>query len=49
MIHEKFLIKVIDYMKVCLPRPVLKDNILDRDRAESLSELNVIMEGYPVC
>lgn len=47
--NTEYLIKVIDYMKVCLPRPVLKENILDRDRAESLSELNVIMEGYPVC
>ncbi len=49
MIHGNFLIKVIDYMRVCLPRPVLRDNVLDSNRAESLSELDVIMEGYPVC
>lgn len=46
---NRYLIKVAEYMRVCLPRPVLRDNILDRDRAESLGELNIIMEGYRAC
>ena len=39
MIDTKFLIKVRDLM---LPRPQLKDNVLDQTRAESLSELGII-------
>ncbi|MBR0059357.1 MAG: hypothetical protein IJP99_08520 [Methanobrevibacter sp.] len=46
MINEKFIRHVADYMSEFLPRPNLKPG---EDRAESLSELGIIKEGYRVC
>lgn len=32
-----------------LPRPRLRDDVLNRDRAESLGELNIIVDGFFTC
>ena len=39
MIDAKYYVNVAELM---LPRPELKDNVLDQDRSESLSELGII-------
>lgn len=45
-----FYINVKYLMMKLLPKPKKKhDDLLDSDRAETLKELGIIMEGYRVC
>lgn len=44
-----FYVNVKQLMLALLPKPKRRLDILDVDRAESLKELGIIMEGYRVC
>ena len=45
-VDYRFVFRVAFFM---LPKPRLRDDFLSVDRAESLSELGVIVDGYFAC
>ena len=46
---NKYIINVRELMVRLLPSPTRKLDCLDLDRAEKLSELGIVFDGYKVC
>lgn len=50
MIDKKFYLNVAELMGIYpRPKPKVKCDILDQDRAETLDELGLYFGGYSVC